>query len=66
MVRADSSGVVVVPREHLAAVVAAAQAVAERETAWRAAIAAGTSLPAATGIDDLLATLRPGEEPPAP
>ena len=66
VVRADSSGVVVVPREHLAAVVAAAQAVAERETAWRAAIAAGETLPAATGIDDLLASLRPGEEPPAP
>jgi regulator of RNase E activity RraA len=66
VVRADSSGVVVVPREQLAAVVAAGRAVADRETAWRAAIAAGATLPAATGIDDLLATLRPGEEPPAP
>jgi 4-hydroxy-4-methyl-2-oxoglutarate aldolase len=66
VVRADSSGIVVVPREHLAAVVDAATAVAERETAWRAAIAGGRSLPAATGIDDLLASLRPGEEPPAP
>jgi len=66
VVRADSSGVVVVPREHLAAVVAAGQAVADRETAWRAAIAGGQTLPVATGIDDLLASLRPGEDPPAP
>ena len=66
VVRADSSGVVVVPREHLAAVVAAAEVVAGREAAWRAAIAGGATLPAATGIDDLLATLRPGDEPPAP
>jgi len=66
VVRADSSGIVVVPRAQLAAVAEAGRAVAERETAWRAAIAGGRSLPAATGIDDLLATLRPGEEPPAP
>jgi 4-hydroxy-4-methyl-2-oxoglutarate aldolase len=66
VVRADSSGVVVVPREHLAAVVAAAEVVADREAAWRAAIAGGATLPAATGIDDLLATLRPADEPPAP
>lgn len=66
VVRGDSSGVVVVPREHLTEVVAAGQAVADRETAWRAAIAAGETLAAATGIDDLFASLRPGEEPPAP
>lgn len=66
VVRADSSGLVVVPRAHLAEVVAAARAVADRETAWRAAIAGGQTLPAATGIDDLLESLRPGEEPPAP
>ena len=66
VVRADSSGLVVVPRAHLAAVAEAARAVADRETAWRAAIEGGRSLPAATGIDDLLASLRPGEEPPAP
>jgi regulator of RNase E activity RraA len=58
--------VVVVPRERLAEVVELARAVDERETAWRAAIAAGQSLPAATGIDDLLAELRTREEPPAP
>jgi regulator of RNase E activity RraA len=58
VVRGDSSGLVVVPREQLAAVVEATRAVAERETAWRAAIAGGESLPSATGIDDLLASLR--------
>jgi 4-hydroxy-4-methyl-2-oxoglutarate aldolase len=66
VVRADSSGVVVVPREHLAAVVGAAQAVAEREDGWRAALASGRSLAGAVGLDDLIASLRPGEEPPVP
>jgi len=66
VVRADGSGVVVVPRERLAEVVALARAVDERETAWRAAIAGGESLPSATGIDALLAELRTREEPPAP
>jgi 4-hydroxy-4-methyl-2-oxoglutarate aldolase len=55
VVRADSSGIVVVPREHIAATIEATRAVADRETAWRLAIAAGQSLPAATGIDDILA-----------
>jgi regulator of RNase E activity RraA len=66
VVHADGSGVVVVPRERLAEVVALASAVDERETAWRAAIAGGESLPSATGIDALLAELRTREEPPAP
>lgn len=66
VVRADGSGVVVVPRERLAEVVALARAVDERESAWRAAIAGGASLPSATGIDALLEQLRGGEEPPAP
>src|SRR6476469_8109054 len=48
VVHADGSGVVVVPRERLAEVVALARAVDERETAWRAAIAGGESLPSAT------------------
>jgi regulator of RNase E activity RraA len=55
-----------VPRERLAEVVALARAVDERETAWRAAIAGGESLPSATGIDALLAELRTREEPPTP
>jgi len=59
LVRADASGLVVVPREHLATVLELTAAVAERETAWREAIAGGTSLPAAPGIDRLLAELRP-------
>jgi regulator of RNase E activity RraA len=66
VVRADSSGIVVVPRDHLPAVVTAVRAVADREEAWRAAIADGQSLPSATGIDDLLATLHEGREPPLP
>ena len=66
VVHADGSGVVVVPRERLAEVVALARAVDERETAWRAAIAGGQSLPSATGIDALLAELRTKEEPPLP
>ena len=59
LVRADSSGLVVVPRDQLATVLELARAVAEREVGWRAEITAGTTLPAATGIDRLLAELRP-------
>jgi RraA family protein len=59
LVRADTSGLVVVPRDHLAAVLELTAAVAERETGWRDAIAGGTSLPAATGIDQLLDELQP-------
>ncbi|MGI5128649.1 RraA family protein [Pseudonocardia sp. CA-107938] len=59
VVRADSSGVVVVSHEHVAQVVDAASAVAEREATWRRRIAAGEPLPAATGIDDVLARVRP-------
>jgi hypothetical protein len=33
------------------------QAVADQESGWRQAIARGTSLPAATGIDDLISKL---------
>ena len=59
VVRGDSSGLVVVPREHLAAVLTLAREVARREAGWREAIAGGANLPAATGIDQLLADLRP-------
>ena len=61
VVRGDSSGLVVVPREHLAAVLTLAREVARREAGWREAIAGGASLPAATGIDQLLADLRPAD-----
>ena len=53
----DASGLVVVPKEHLAPVLVMTQAVADRETGWRQAIARGASLPAATGIDDLISKL---------
>ena len=61
VVRGDSSGLVVVPREHLAAVLTLAREVARHEAGWREAIAGGASLPAATGIDQLLADLRPAD-----
>lgn len=59
VIRGDGSGVVVVPREHLAEVLRLTQAVAQKEAGWRAAIAAGASLPSATGIDTLIAALDP-------
>ena len=57
VIRGDASGLVVVPQEHLAAVLAMTKAVADREAGWRQAIADGASLPAATGIDDLIGKL---------
>jgi 4-hydroxy-4-methyl-2-oxoglutarate aldolase len=57
VVRGDASGLVVVPKEHLASVLAMTKAVADQETAWRQAIAGGTSLPAALGLDDLIGKL---------
>ncbi len=57
VIRGDASGLVVVPQEHLAPVLAMTKAVADRETGWRQAIARGASLPAATGIDDLISDL---------
>ena len=66
IVRGDTSGLVVVPREHLADVVALAGAVADREADWRRRIATGETLPAATGIDEILAKVRAMLEHPAP
>jgi regulator of RNase E activity RraA len=57
VVRGDASGLVVVPKEHLAPVLAMTKAVADREQGWRQAIAQGASLPAATCIDDLISKL---------
>lgn len=65
VVRGDSSGLVVVPRAELGAVLELTGAVAERERAWRAAVAGGETLAAATGIDGLIAG-RGGQERPAP
>ncbi|MDN5861008.1 MAG: dimethylmenaquinone methyltransferase [Pseudonocardia sp.] len=59
LVRADSSGIVVVPCGRLADAVERGRAVAEREHEWRQRIAAGTPLPAATGIDAVLEQVRP-------
>jgi 4-hydroxy-4-methyl-2-oxoglutarate aldolase len=57
VVRGDASGLVVIPEEHLALVLAMTQEVADRERGWRQAIARGTSMPAATGIDDMISKL---------
>lgn len=57
VVRGDASGLAVVPRERLAEVLTMTEAVADREGQWRRAIAGGASLPAATGIDDLIGRL---------
>ncbi len=57
VVRADASGVVVIPRASAAAVLSSTRAVDEREEKWRTAVAAGATLPAALGIDDRIATL---------
>jgi 4-hydroxy-4-methyl-2-oxoglutarate aldolase len=64
VVRGDSSGLVVVPRGRLAEVLDLTRVVAEREAAWRAAIAGGQTLPAATGIDAILEAQR-NAPPPA-
>lgn len=57
VVRADASGVIVIPRTRAADVLVATQAVDAREREWRAAVAAGATLPAATGIDDRITTV---------
>jgi 4-hydroxy-4-methyl-2-oxoglutarate aldolase len=66
LVRADRSGVVVVPREALQEVLRLTRAVAQRETEWRAAVQAGATLPAATGVDELISSLRGAVEVAAP
>jgi regulator of RNase E activity RraA len=63
VVRADASGLVVVPKEHLAAVVALTRTVADREDGWRQAIADGASLAATAGIDDLIGQLARERDP---
>lgn len=64
VVRGDASGLVVVPCAELDTVLELTRAVAEREDAWRAAVAGGTTLAEAVGIDALIAAR--GTEPPAP
>ncbi|MDN5747533.1 MAG: dimethylmenaquinone methyltransferase [Pseudonocardia sp.] len=65
VIRGDASGLVVVPHDRLDEVVELAAAVAEREAGWLRAIAGGASLPSATGIDDVLAEVRPAWGRPA-
>jgi regulator of RNase E activity RraA len=55
VVRGDASGVVVVPREHLDAVIAMARTVEQREVAWRQAVADGVGIAAATGVAAVIA-----------
>lgn len=66
VIRGDASGVVVVPREHLDTVIALTRAVAQRETAWRQAIADGASVAAATGADAVIDERRTATAVPLP
>ncbi|MGR6964312.1 RraA family protein [Geodermatophilus sp. URMC 61] len=66
VIRGDSSGVVVVPREHLDTVIASTREVAQRETAWRQALAAGASVAAATGAEALIEERRKTTAVPLP
>lgn len=66
VLRGDGSGIVVVPREHLDTVIALTRAVAEREAAWRRAIADGADLAAATGADAVLEERRSTVAHPLP
>ncbi|WP_137120374.1 RraA family protein [Segeticoccus rhizosphaerae] len=58
VVRADRSGVVVIPGDRVGEVLEKTRAVDQREAKWRAAINGGATLPAATGIDARIAELR--------
>ena len=66
VIRGDSSGVVVVPREHLDVVIASTREVAQRETAWRQALADGASVAAATGAEALVEERRKATATPLP
>ena len=66
VMRGDASGVVVVPREHLDTVIALTDTVAQRETAWRRAVADGVSMAAATGADVLIEERRSATAIPLP
>ena len=65
VIRGDSSGVVVVPRAHLDTVIALTREVAQRETAWRQALADGASVAAATGAHALIEARRERSGGPA-
>lgn len=65
VVRGDRSGLVVVPREHLAEVVRLTEQVAAKEVAWRRERATGRGLPDVLGVDAVIqagrGTTAPGE-----
>jgi regulator of RNase E activity RraA len=54
VVRGDRSGLVVVPRAHLAQVLALTEQVAVKEAAWREQRAAGRGLPEILGVDAVI------------
>ena len=64
VVRADRSGVVVIPGDRVEEVLERTRAVDQRESEWRAALDSGATLPAATGIDATIAELRATTETP--
>ena len=67
VVRADASGVVIIPRESAADVVERTRAVDANERHWRQVIDGGGSLTAELGIDEQIARFsREPEGPPAP
>lgn len=67
LVRADSSGIVVIPRDHAEQVLALAGDVAAREDGWRASFATGQSIEATLGVDTLIERLsHRKDEQPAP
>lgn len=55
VVRADSSGIVVIPRRRAAEVLALAREVAAKEERWLAAIASGQTVAQATGVEQRIA-----------
>lgn len=64
IVRADSSGVVVVPKDRAEATLAATKVVSEREAGWRKALAGGSSLPTAVGgVDEQIAAVGNSAQP---
>lgn len=65
IVRADSSGIVIIPRESAQQVLELTREVEAREVGWRAALAQGQSFGEALGVDALIASLStsPDETP---
>ncbi|MCO1656984.1 RraA family protein [Pseudonocardia humida] len=64
IIRADSSGIVVVPARHAAVVLERTRAVAEKEEGWRREMAGGASIAQVLGIDARIAELG-GADPDA-